>query len=430
MTNMDEEARSLITLAAETITPDSVPRLRLPGPAPGLPSSRPRAIGARQWLAPAAAGVAVLAIVVAAAVVAGRPQARSAGQHDARVPEGIPAYYVAMTATKSADPLASPQFAGIYSTATGKLVARITPPAPRRSTASVIGVSAAADDRTFLLTVGGQLSAQPKEPRFYLARFDPASRQVSLATVPATVPAQAELEAVALSPDGTKVAYALTPTSKPFHFELTVFDVKTLRSRTWTSPFQLGATSDFMDLYPDPTSLSWADNNTTLAVNWRGPMPAAGSKKPTVSGVRLLDTAKAGNAGGLVAHSHLSVPFVQARSYPQFVATPAGYLPNNALLATGGRTVVAGVRSFSNRACGFDRFSAVSGRLQGTADSGPCTPRYDLAGTLTVMWTSTDGRTLVVMDPPGHPGQIGAVHGNHLTWLPKPRRVDFPLAAW
>ena len=274
------------------------------------------------------------------------------------------------------------------------------------------------------------MSARPKEPRFYLARFDPATRQVSLAAVPAKVPAGAQLGAVALAPDGTKVAYALTPTSSPYHFELTVFDLRTQRSRTWASPFQLGATASFMGLYPDPTSLSWSDNNTTLAVNWRGPLPAPGSRKLTASGVRLLDTAELGDTGGVVAHSHLSVPFVQTRSYPNFVATPAGYMPNNALLATGGRTVVAGIRSFSNRWCGFDRFSAVTGRLQGTADRGPCTPRYDLAGTLTVMWTSTDGRTLVVMDPPGHPGRIGAVHGDHLTLLPGAHRVDFPLAAW
>ena len=100
MTDIDEEVRSLLTMVAETITPDSVPRLRLPEPAPGLPSARPHTIiGARRWLAPAAAGVAVLAIVLAAAVVAGRPHARSAGRDDATVPKGIPAYYIAMTAT-------------------------------------------------------------------------------------------------------------------------------------------------------------------------------------------------------------------------------------------------------------------------------------------------------------------------------------------
>jgi hypothetical protein len=431
MTNMDEEARSLITLAAETITPDSVPRLRLPEPAHALPSARPRIIRVRRWLAPAAAGVAVLAIILAAAIVAGRPHARrAAGQPDSAVPEGIPAYYIAMTASQPARRFDSPQFAGIYSTATGKLVARITPPTPRGSSESVIAVSAAADDRTFLLTVADPPSVQPQERQFYLAKFDPATRQVSLAPVPASVPAQALLEAVALSPDGTKIAYALTQLSRPNHFELTIVDLKTLRSRTWASSSMSGGTPDFQGLYPDPTSLSWANNNTTLAFNWRGPLPALGSKKLTASGVRLLDTAEPGDAGGLVADSHLSLPFARTRSYPEFVATSAGYLPNNALLATDGRNVVAGIRSFSNRGCGFDRFSAVSGRLEGTADRGPCTRPFDLAGTPTVLWTGATGRTLVVMDPPDHPGQIGVVHGNQLTLLPKPRGVDFPLAAW
>jgi hypothetical protein len=429
MTDIDKEVRSLITMAAQTITPDSVPPLRLPEPAAGLRSGRPRTIGFRRWLAPVAAGVAVLAIVLAAVVVAGRPHARPAGPDNATAPAGIPAYYIAMI-SKPARTLTSPQSAGIYSTAAGKLIARITPPAPRGSAGSVIAVSAAADDRTFLLTVADQFTTEHKELRFYLAKFDPATRQVSLATVPATVPAQAELEAVALSPDGAKMAYAFTQTANPRHFDLTVLDLKTLRSRTWTSPSQSGSTPDFEDLYPDPTSLSWANNNTALAVAWRGPLPPPGSRKFTASGVRLLDTARPGDTGGLVAHSHLSVPFVRTRSHPNFAATPAGYMPNNALLAPGGRTLVAGIRSFSNRVCGFDRFSAVTGRLEGTADRGPCTSPDNLAGTLTVMWTSTDGRTLVVMDPPGHAGQIGVVHGDRLTLLPQPHGVDFPLAAW
>jgi hypothetical protein len=179
MTNIDEEARSLIAIAAQTITPRSVPPLRLPEPAPRRPSGHRRSIGVRRWLAPAAAGVAVLAIVLAATVVAGRPYARrSAGQHDSTVSERVPAYYIAMTATTSANALNAPQVAGIYSTATGKLVALITPPAPRGSTGSVIGVSAAADDRTFLLTVADQFSRH-EEYRFYLARFDPATSHVT-----------------------------------------------------------------------------------------------------------------------------------------------------------------------------------------------------------------------------------------------------------
>jgi hypothetical protein len=57
-----------------------------------------------------------------------------------------------------------------------------------------------------------------------------------------------------------------------------------------------------------------------------GPPPAKNSKKLTSSGVRLLDTAKPGEAGGVVAHSYLSVPFMQTRSDLNFDATSAGYL--------------------------------------------------------------------------------------------------------
>jgi hypothetical protein len=172
MTDLDEKVRSLLTVAAENITPESVPPLRLPEPVFWLPSGRRRNIRAYRWLAPVAAGAAVLAIVVAASVVAARPYAHQPAT-PAIVPGEVPAYYLAMTATSSKNPLHSPQFAGIYSTSTGKLVARITPPAARGRTGSVIGVSAAADDRTFLLTVAVQFSAHRTGIQFYLAKFDP-----------------------------------------------------------------------------------------------------------------------------------------------------------------------------------------------------------------------------------------------------------------
>jgi hypothetical protein len=47
-----------------------------------------------------------------------------------------------------------------------------------------------------------------------------------------------------------------------------------------------------------------------------------------------------------------------------------------------------------------------------------------------VLWASSDGRTLIVLNPPGHPGRIAVIRGRQLTLLGQPLKVVFPLAAW
>ena len=213
----------------------------------------------------------------------------------------LPHYYVALAYTGSEQccelgkPYSPVTQAVVRVTTTGQAVATIKPPHPY---GTFVAVSAAADDRTFVL------AAQPRErltlsghlpvTKFFLlqispGRHDPASR-ARLTPLPIPV-VPSGLSDFAVSPDGTRLAVVLggVPGEGP---DLDVVNLATGASRTWSALSGIGNGKAY-----NQESLSWGADNRTLAFLYAGG-PGRGA-----GGVRLLDTARPG--GELLASSRL-----------------------------------------------------------------------------------------------------------------------------
>ena len=244
MTPLQNKLRAALRETADEI-PAQAPPLRL-SPQPRA-SQNGRIATWRAWAAPLAAAALVIATVAGSVAVAGslKHQPAAAARPQAG-PDGVPAYYVALITAKpqsdvanmldSASPADSA--AELKSTQTGAVLAKITPPKPY---VSFTGVTAAADDRTFVLSAQGpEPYAVPPFPaqRFFLLRIDPAAQagaRMTLTALPARyVPAGYGIRDMALSPDGTRLT-AEIGNSALFAQELEVLDLATGTERAWSA---------------------------------------------------------------------------------------------------------------------------------------------------------------------------------------------------
>ena len=245
MTPLQDKLRAALRETADEI-PAQAPPLRL-SPRPRASRNASRNATWRAWAAPLTAAALVVATVAASLAVAGSLKHQPAAAGPQAGPASVPAYYVALTTTAkpqsdlenmldSASPTDSA--AELRSTRTGAVLARITPPKPY---VSFTGVTAAADDRTFVLSAQGPAHyPQPPFPaqRLFLLRIDPAARagaRMTLTALPAAdVPAGDEITNLALSPDGTRLA-AETAHSLAGESQLNVFDLATGTARSWSA---------------------------------------------------------------------------------------------------------------------------------------------------------------------------------------------------
>jgi hypothetical protein len=420
MSMIENRLRDALHDVAGDVPADAVPPLRLP------PSRRrsgaghvttPRGLLSARWLAPLAAAASVLAIaagITALADLSHRLPNPLTGATPA--PGTVPPYYIALTGT------ASPQtghryVAGIYQTSTGRLAAQVAVPRPYRT---FVDVSAAASDLTFAVAAQNFTARRPSAVAFYLVRFDPASGSTSVSALAMPpVPAGASFDAFALSPDAARLAVAFEPdrSAPGLSCEIRILNIAAGTVRTWTSTQGSVAAPSVT-----PSSLSWADDNATLAFNWYGSRPSGRALLAT-TGVRLLDTRKPGS--DLVAASRLAVRLYHLSGHPD----PTGLVPDVAMLTPDGRTVVAAVVSRSGTAGGFAEFSAATGRLLRKLDWRPLDGGAP-SGPMDVLWASRSGRTLVVSAPPGYPRRIAIIRGSRMRLLPSPARIPFPAAAW
>jgi hypothetical protein len=253
----------------------------------------------RAWAAPLAAAALVMAAVAGSLTVVGslKHQPAAAGPSASAGPYGVPAYYVALTTAKPQSDLqnmldsSSPtdNAAELRSTQTGAVLAKITPPQPY---VSFTGVTAAADDRTFVLSAQGRKPSDAEPPfpaeRFFLLRIDPAARpsaRMTLIPLPAGyVPAGDDIRAMALSPDGTHLAAEIA-NSALYAEKLSVFDLATGTERSWSvlscsKCFPNGGGLLWFGVNID--TLSWTADSQHVAFIWENT-------------VRLLDTRAAGS---------------------------------------------------------------------------------------------------------------------------------------
>ena len=341
---IEDRVRAATRAAAETVAPDSVPPLRLPAdrafrssfassfrsrlrsrPSSGFRSGfRARsgsfASGWGRWLAPMAAAAAVVAVAVAMVTV-GRTLDHSSGSPgtSASSPPGpvqtgppvssyvasgsVPQYYVSIESR--GNPNFNPSYAVVRATATGAALGTYTPAAGQ----TVMAVTGAADDRTFMVDVQPFVSAnsnanQSFEPRaFYELRLSPGGGVQSVNRLPFSVPGGELMTGFALSPDGSKLAVAVQPDNNQREPDLTEVKVITLATgavRTWTANGTIGIGPD------DARSLSWTADEGTLAFTW------AASGPGIHTGVWLLDLATSGDS--LMTDSREAVSLINQAS--------------------------------------------------------------------------------------------------------------------
>ena len=208
-------------------------------------------------------------------------------------PESVPPYFLELEGPAgTAVPNGVPQQLDVTVRAsfTGQVLATVR--APGNPGTFTFASASTGDGRTFLVgaqpwkpvSPGGDNTPQPV--RFYLLRFDPASRRARLTRLPvpaaSLVPDTPQLVSAALSPDGTRLAVAAVEPGNGNVLDVHVYPVPAGGpGQTWKVAG--GTASDVWG-----ASLSWSANDRVLAVGM------------TFGTVRLLDTAvPPGRAAGV-----------------------------------------------------------------------------------------------------------------------------------
>jgi hypothetical protein len=296
-----------------------------------------------RWLTAAAAAAAVVAVIVGSAVLAAGPSSRPHSPNSASSP------YSPTVSTGTVGPL--PRYYAVISSAYSqyRLIIRSARAGTTLATARLTGhlsnsflITAAANGTTFVIgksntNAAGSLVSMS----FLLARFDPARKRITLRTLPIAPLASADfVQAIALSPDGSKLAVAAEAShdGAVVASEIRVYAVATGGARVWTEP--------------------GGSQYSVLALSW-GPGAILGldyfTSRPTVwGGIRLLNTDRA--AGNLLPASRLTVPQIQ----------PAGYkVAGQFTLIDHGTAVVTDVQRLARRKVNsqFEVLSTSTGRV-------------------------------------------------------------------
>jgi hypothetical protein len=240
MNMLEDKRRTALRETGAEITPQSVPPLRLHG------TRRMRVAGLAgrhrwvAWLTPLAAAAAVVVVVAASLAISTAPHGRHQTVNGPVGPfAAVPPYYVVLGGTNPSPTAPQPLFAVVRATATGAVVASITPPKPY---GTFIAVTAATDDRTFVLAAtpwvvhhgDGGVSIPESPTKFFLLRLGPGARTAHLTALP--IPRQhGTTSDIALSPDGTRLAVASRDASAGGP-AIQVFSVATGSQRVWTWP--------------------------------------------------------------------------------------------------------------------------------------------------------------------------------------------------
>jgi hypothetical protein len=329
------------------------------------------------------AAVAVLAIAIALVAAKNLDNARPA-RPAVTTPGATPAfprYYVALTQACCGS---ARRQAVVGDSRTGRVLATISPP----DRGSFSGVTAAADDRTFILDDQLQTTQPANQPLsdsvWYLLRLTPgAAHPTQLTRLPAFKAPAGVVLGVALAPDGRQLALMVQSASGVW---LRIYSVATGDSlHWWSTPDELG--SDTPGVGENTFSLAWTPDGRDLTFT---------DTPRTVSGGRqtedLRRIAAVGSGHDLLADSRviLRLPW-----------SPAPFLCTNALVTPDGGSVVCGTTAqYENSASGtcvrtkleFVSYSLATGgptRVLAT-HIGPCQEQA-----ATALWAAPSARTAI-----------------------------------
>ncbi len=319
MTDLEHRLREELQRMTERAAPGSIRPLRVP-PARGRRRLAP-------WLAPVAAAAAVTGLIAGVSLAGHTPQRMSAlanrpSAQPTALPPGppapdvMPSYYVVVQ--EAANDKSTT--ATVRASRTGAVLTTV--PLPQLDPTSSRAISAAADDRTFLITDGNDL---------FLLRVAADGRSARLTrlalTLASAVPPGSDRfgpqASAALSPDGRTVALEGQSSCQPIRSfggvgelgcqdnAIRLVSLATGLGRTWStrSSWQPGIW------------ISW-DGNDHVLFSWT----VARGSGPQPGGYRLLNVAAGGSS--LLAARMLALPAPPAYmgpSYPQSAfVTPAG----------------------------------------------------------------------------------------------------------
>lgn len=425
-----DQVRAATRSAAAVIKEDTVPPLRLDK----SPGSRRPSPGRRSWpawVAPLAAAAAIIlvagGIVIARSLLAKpgtpRPSTSAAPTHAAPTHKasvspysGVPPYYAVVE---------NSSLTVVRATWTGATLARITTSTP------VVGVSGAADGRTFVLdeqrSIVGNSVTWVGQPAFYLLRLNASGTEESLTrlAVPA-IPSGTVVSGLALSPDGSKLAVDADSGSWPRAglMEIMTYTLATGASRSWTAsgvtnadaPF--GFTGSGVD---GAQSISWTADSRTLAFS---------VENTSYAGVRLLDT----SAGGtdLMADSRLEAT-VRDRGLRDI--EPPYYFAScntDAMISMDGSVIVCGYSTTVSTSAGdittmgFAEYSTATGKMNHVV--GLVRFKAEAPTGISMYWVNSTGKIAIGISETAAGGRIGVMNGDKFTPLPGVK--GFQAIAW
>ena len=447
MNTVEDRLRAALRETAGEVTPQSVPALHLDRQR-GRRGLAGRAARRRwvAWLTPLAAAASVTAVIAASLAI---PAVFHGGHRAASAPAGpfagVPPSYLVLTAKKPnlKPSIAQPLFAQVRATATGAVLASVTPPKPY----GTFSAAAAGDGRTFVLAankwkvvrVNGGTFAEATSTRFFLLRLGAGGHVRQLAPLPIpAVPRGAMISGFALTQDGSKLAVALRGgvNGGPGP-QIQVFSLATGAKRVWTWP---GGGPITNNAGGNGQVLSWTADGRTLAFQqWVG----------TSIDVRLLDATTPG--GSLRSASRLAVQWKDdAESFHFVHGEASNVIDGFSAVITGDGTKIATATASEtkhplNSELAFTEFSAATGKAVKVLGRWPIPGLYP-GQTQDVLWTNSSGSTLIVLahvpGPPtkdprstnsaGYQIEFGVQRGNQFTPLPgAPRPGGFsPWPTW
>jgi hypothetical protein len=354
-----------------------------------LPDKLPaRARRARRWLtwgAPigAAALVTALALVLVMLRQADGPRpGPAAPTTSSSIPASIPRYYVAL-AYPSGTPVSKLSTARLQAVIgdgrTGPTLAVVPPPSGQ----SFSGVTAAADDRTFV--VSSYWAAQ-RETTWYLLRITPGAAHPAQLTKLPIKPLPAQPTGLALSPDGSELAIMFATSS----LQLQTYSVSSgAPLGTWhTDTAHWMLRTQGANAY----GLSWSADDRHIAFRFDA---YAGNSSDHLVTVRTLDVTAAGH--DLIADSRLvlQVPLAVTKPVPAQPCATSLATPDDSSVICGTYVLPDAQNQAScpnSTSPSLVRYSAATGKPQVLARY----PSVNCQSVLAVpLWTDSSGRHVI-----------------------------------
>jgi hypothetical protein len=307
MTDLEERIRRDLRELAEQARPESVRPLHAPA---ARPHSR-----MRRRLAAALAAVAVVGLAVGVAVVTSveypTVTATTTKPTYATPPRGMPRYYVTAFQAYTGARGVIRTYAVVHDSATGRALVKVSVPTLLvGGGAQGPSITAAADDRTFLITELNQ-SANQELAWFFVLKVAANGRSASLTKLALSVPGDLSVTDDALSPDGERLAIDVQHCTVGAcqYAGIRVLNLTTSTVTSWTTSAP-GASFN----------VAWA-GDSRLSFEWQASSqhPAPGAQ----TGYRLLSLAGPGR-NLLSAEAIASPSPTPTGSIPAELVTPSG----------------------------------------------------------------------------------------------------------